>query len=112
MACIYLSPILFFFFTKHAIIGYVFWRFNVSKLTLWGLGNMTNQMEWDYLFLMEKRQKKDSSNHGNELSRVDVYQIWDNALESSSWKLSCLNIQLNAWKSFIYPPEVSYHTQC
>lgn len=34
------------------------------------------------------------------------------AIESNSWKLSCLNIQLNAWQSFLYPPEGAYHTQC
>lgn len=27
---------------------------------------------------MEKRQKKDSRNNGNNLSRVEIYQIWDN----------------------------------
>lgn len=34
------------------------------------------------------------------------------ALESSSWKLSCLNIQLNARQSFLYPSEGAYNTQC
>lgn len=34
------------------------------------------------------------------------------ALESSIWKLRCLNNQLNAWQSFLYPPEGAYHTQC
>lgn len=37
---------------------------------------MSYQMEWD--FLMEKRQKKDSRNDGNNLSRVEIYGIRDN----------------------------------
>lgn len=50
---------LFFFFTKHAIIGYVFWRFNVSKLTLWGLGNMRNQIVGQtFLFFNGKETEK------------------------------------------------------
>lgn len=59
MVCLYLSPIFFFPFTKHAIIGYVFWRFNVSKPTLWGLGNMRNQTEWDYFFFFLNGKEKE-----------------------------------------------------